>query len=181
MDKEIIDDDLSGISVNSFYIPSHKSENYSNIIKILKNDLITTQDMINSIGDIPFNQLKTKNPKLFEIEETRNINGFIDKIMEQSTNIDKIYDIYGTNNPEDCIKKLYLECSLYDLLIKKTCDYFTLLKLKKNDNEDYKDSLTKIIQQFTEQISFKESPHHRKNQLSDESNISSNDENKRKI
>ena len=176
MDKDIIDDDISGISVNSFYIPSHKSENYSNIIKIVKNDLLKTQDMINSIGDIPFNQLKTKNPKIFEIEETRDINAFIDKIVEQSSNIDKIYDIYGTNNPEDCIKKLYLECSLYDLLIKKTCDYFTLLKLKKNDNNDYKDSLAKIIEQFTKEIPFKETPHHRKNQLSDESNISSNDE-----
>ena len=81
MDKDIIDDDISGISVNSFYIPSHKSENYSNIIKIVKNDLLKTQDMINSIGDIPFNQLKTKNPKIFEIEETRDINAFIDKVQ----------------------------------------------------------------------------------------------------
>ena len=84
MDKVSLGDELSGISVNSFYIPSNKSENYSNIIQILKSDLFSIQEMINSIGEIPMNQLKSKNPKLFEIEETRNINGFIDKIIEQS-------------------------------------------------------------------------------------------------
>lgn len=89
MDKGSIGDELSGVSVNSFYIPSHKSENFSNIIQILKSDLLTIQDMIDSIGDIPMNQLESKNPKLFEIEETRNINGFIDKIIEQSQNIEK--------------------------------------------------------------------------------------------
>ena len=106
MDKGSIGDELSGVSVNSFYIPSHKSENFSNIIQILKSDLLTIQDMIDSIGDIPMNQLESKNPKLFEIEETRNINGFIDKIIEQSQNIEKIYDIYGTEDPNDCIQKL---------------------------------------------------------------------------
>lgn len=61
----------------------------------------------------------------------------------------KIYDIYGTEDPNDCIQKLYLESSLNDLLIKKTCDYFTLLKLKHYNDDTYQDSLSKIIKDFT--------------------------------
>ena len=171
MDKVNLGDELSGISVNSFYIPSNKSENYSNIIQILKTDLFSIQEMINSIGEIPMNQLKSKNPKLFEIEETRNINGFIDKIIEQSSNTEKIYDIYGTENPNDCIQKLYLECSLYDLLIKKLCDYFTLLKLKYHYDDEYQDSLIKIIKEFINNIPEKELNNNDTN-----SKISNNDE-----
>ena len=174
MDKGSIGDELSGVSVNSFYIPSHKSENFSNIIQILKSDLLTIQDMIDSIGDIPMNQLESKNPKLFEIEETRNINGFIDKIIEQSQNIEKIYDIYGTEDPNDCIQKLYLESSLNDLLIKKTCDYFTLLKLKHYNDDTYQDSLSKIIKDFTKKIPYNDTLKKRK--ITDQSDLSNNDE-----
>ena len=174
MDKVNLGDELSGISVNSFYIPSNKSENYSNIIQILKSDLLTIQDMIDSIGDIPMNQLESKNPKLFEIEETRNINGFIDKIIEQSQNIEKIYDIYGTEDPNDCIQKLYLESSLNDLLIKKTCDYFTLLKLKHYNDDTYQDSLSKIIKDFTKKIPYNDTLKKRK--ITDQSDLSNNDE-----
>ena len=145
MDKGSIGEELfSGVSANSFYIPSHKSENFQNIIQILKTDLLKIQEMINSIGEIPINKLESKNPKLFEIEETRDINGFIDKIFEQSQNIEKIHNIYGTEEPEDLIQKLYLESSLNELLIKKTCDYFTLLKLKDYKDDSYQDSLVKL-------------------------------------
>ena len=153
MDKGSIGEDLfSGVSANSFYIPSHKSENFSNIIEILKTDLFKIQEMINSIGEIPMNKLESKNPKLFEIEETRDIDGFINKIIEQSQNIEKINNIYGTEEPEDLIQKLYLESSLNELLIKKSCDYFTLLKLKDYKDDTYQDSLVKIIKAFVNNV-----------------------------
>ena len=98
--------DLQGTSSSNFYIPSSKSENYSTIIQILKSDLLTIQDMINSnSGDIKMYKLLSKTPgltkKLSEIEETKNINSFIDKVTEQSANIEKILKIYGTKNVND--------------------------------------------------------------------------------
>ena len=151
--------DLQGTSSSNFYIPSSKSENYSTIIQILKSDLLTIQDMINSnSGDIKMYKLLSKTPgltkKLSEIEETKNINNFIDKITEQSANIDKINNIYGTKNINECIQKLYLECGLNDLLIKKIYDYFTLMKLKINNDDTFQESLSKVIviKEFIEKI-----------------------------
>ena len=151
--------DLQGTSSSTFYIPSSKSENYSTIIQILKSDLLTIQDMINSnSGDIKMYKLLSKTPgltkKLSEIEETKNITNFIDKITEQSANIDKINNIYGTKNINECIQKLYLECGLNDLLIKKIYDYFTLMKLKINNDDTFQESLSKVIviKEFIEKI-----------------------------
>ena len=151
--------DLQGTSSSNFYIPSSKSENYSTIIQILKSDLLTIQDMINSnSGDIKMYKLLSKTPgltkKLSEIEETKNINNFIDKITEQSANIDKINNIYGTKNINECIQKLYLECGLNDLLIKKIYDYFTLMKLKINNDDTFQETLSKVIviKEFIEKI-----------------------------
>ena len=151
--------DLQGTSSSNFYIPSSKSENYSTIIQILKSDLLTIQDMINSnSGDIKMYKLLSKTPgltkKLSEIEETKNITNFIDKITEQSANIDKINNIYGTKNINECIQKLYLECGLNDLLIKKIYDYFTLMKLKINNDDTFQESLSKVIviKEFIEKI-----------------------------
>ena len=151
--------DLQGTSTRNFYIPSSKTENYSTIIQILKSDLLTIQDMINSnSGDIKMYKLLSKTPgltkKLSEIEETKNITNFIDKITEQSANIDKINNIYGTKNINECIQKLYLECGLNDLLIKKIYDYFTLMKLKINNDDTFQESLSKVIviKEFIEKI-----------------------------
>ncbi len=115
--------------------------------------------MINSnSGDIKMYKLLSKTPgltkKLSEIEETKNINNFIDKITEQSANIDKINNIYGTKNINECIQKLYLECGLNDLLIKKIYDYFTLMKLKINNDDTFQESLSKVIviKEFIEKI-----------------------------
>ena len=154
--------DLIGNSLNNFYLPSSKSENYSTIIQMLKSDLLTIQDMINSnSGDIKMYKILSKSPgltkKLSEIEETKNINNFIDKITEQSANIDKISKIYGTKNNNECIQKLYLECGLNDLLIKKIYDYFTIIKLKINNDDSYQESLSKVIviKEFIEKIKTK--------------------------
>ena len=137
-------------SLNNFYFSSNKSETFSTLIQMLKSDLLTIQDMINSnSGDIKMYKILSKSPgltkKLSEIEETKNINNFIDKITEQSANIDKISKIYGTKNNNECIQKLYLECGLNDLLIKKIYDYFTIIKLKINNDDSYQESLSKVI------------------------------------
>ncbi len=139
-----------GLSQSNFYIPSNKSETYSTLIQILKGDLLTIQDMINSNSkDIKMYKLLSKIPgltkKLSEIDESKNISIFIDKITEQSGNIDKINKIYGTKSANECIQKLFLECGLNDLLIKKVCDFFILMKLKINNDDSYQESLSKII------------------------------------
>ena len=154
--------DIIGTSSSNFYIPSNKSETYSTLIQMLKSDLLTIQEMINSnSSDIKMYKLLSKTPgltkKLSEIEETKNINSFIDKVTEQSANIEKILKIYGTKNVNECIQKLYLECGLNDLLIKKIYDFFTLMKLKINNDDTYQESLSKVIviKDFIEKINVK--------------------------
>ena len=147
------------LSQNNFYLSSNKSETYSTLIQMLKSDLITIQDMINSNeNDIKMYQILSKKnsltKKLSNIEENKNISIFIDKITEQSGNIENISKIYGTQSATECIQKLFLECNLNDLFIKKVCDYFILMKLKLYNDDTYQDSLSKIIsiKEFIEKI-----------------------------
>ena len=146
-------------SQSNFYFSSNKSETFSTLIQMLKSDLLTIQDMINSnINDIKMYKLLSKNPnltkKLSEIEESKNISFFIDKITEQSANIEKVSKIYGTQSSNECIQKLFLECYLNDLFMKKVSDYFTLMKLKLYNDDTYQESLSKIIfiREFIEKI-----------------------------
>ena len=147
------------LSQNNFYFSSNKSETYSTLIQMLKSDLLTIQDMINSNeNDIKMYQILSKKnnltKKLSNIEDNKNISNFIDKITEQSGNIEKISKIYGTQSANECIQKLFLECNLNDLFIKKVCDYFILMKLKLYNDDTYQDSLSKIIsiKEFIEKI-----------------------------
>ena len=146
-------------SQSNFYFSSNKSETYSTLIQMLKSDLLTIQDMINSnSNDIKMYKLLSKNPgltkKLSEIDDARNISIFIDKITEQSGNIEIISKIYGTKNENECIQKLFLESNLSDLFLKKVSDYFTLIKLKLYNDSLYQDSLSKVIsiREFIEKI-----------------------------
>ncbi len=150
------------LSQNNFYLSSNKSETYSTLIQMLKSDLLTIQDMINSNeNDIKMYQILSKKnsltKKLSNIEENKNISIFIDKITEQSGNIENISKIYGTQSATECIQKLFLECNLNDLFIKKVCDYFILMKLKLYNDDTYQDSLSKIIsiKEFIEKIHLK--------------------------
>ena len=147
------------LTLNNFYVPSNKSETFSTLIQMLKSDLLSIQEMINSnCNDIKMYKLLSKSPgltkKLSEIEESKNINNYIDKITEQSSNIEKISKIYGSKNSNECIQKLYLENGLNDLLVKKISDFFTLMKLKINNDDTYQESLSKIIiiKEFIEKI-----------------------------
>ena len=132
-----------------FYLQENKSETYQTLIQMLKSDLIQIQDMINSnSGEIKMYKILSKTPgltkKLTEIEEIKSINNYIDKINEDSKNIDKISKIYNCKQQE-LIQKLYLELSYNELLLKKINDYFVLMKLKLYKDDTYQETLSKII------------------------------------
>ena len=174
-------------SQNNFYFSSNKTETYSTLIQMLKNDLLTIQDMINSNNkDIKMYKVLSKNPgltkKLSEIDDARNISIFIDKINEQSGNIEIISKIYGTKDENECIQKLFLECNLSDLFLKKVADYFTLIKLKLYNDSLYQDSLSKVIsiKEFFEKIPSKINNNNNLN-LNQNSNSTKNEGNKSEI
>ena len=140
---------LISSSSNSFYMQENKSESYPTLIQMIKNDLIQIQDMINqNASDIKMYKLLSKTPgltkKLSEIEEKKAINSNLDKILEESKNIDYISKIYNCHGNE-LIQKLFLELSYYELLLKKLYDYFILMKLKLYKDDTYQESLSKII------------------------------------
>ncbi len=146
-------------SQNNFYISSNKKEIFSTLIQILKSDILSIQEMINSnSNDIKMYKLLSKNPsltkKLSEIEEMKNVSIFVDKINDQSDNIEKIYKIYGTESANECIQKLFLESGLNDLLMKKIYDFFILMKLKFNNDDSYQETFSKIIpiKEFMEKV-----------------------------
>ena len=143
-----------------FYLQHKKSESYPTIIQMLKSDLIQIQDMINSnSGDIKMYKILNKSPglskKLTEIEENTAINSYIEKINEDSRNINKICKIYNCKN-EELIQKLYRELSYNELLLKKINDFFILMKLKIFRDDTYQETLSKIItiNSFVEQAKY---------------------------
>jgi len=132
-----------------FYLQPKKSESYPTIIQMLKSDLIQIQDMINSnSSDIKMYKILNKSPglskKLTEIEETTAINNYIEKINEDSKNINRISKLYNCKN-EELIQKLYRELSYNELLLKKINDFFILMKLKIFRDDTYQETLSKII------------------------------------
>ena len=149
----------SSLTASSFYLHDNKTETYPTLIQMLKSDLIQIQDMINNnSSDIKMYKLLSKTPgltkKLSDIEENKNIKPIIDKMAEDSKNIDKIAKIYGCKNQE-LISKLFLELSYNELLLKKFYDYFTLMKLKLYKDDTYQESLSRVIpiQSFMEKAS----------------------------
>ena len=145
--KNYLSTSLTG---SSFYLHENKTETYQTLIQMLKSDLIQIQDMINNnSSDIKMYKLLSKTPgltkKLSEIEENKSVNSIIDKILEDSKNIDKISKIYGTKNTQEIISKLFLELSYNELLLRKIYDYFTLMKLKLYKDDTYQESLSKVI------------------------------------
>ena len=139
----------SSMTGSSFYLHDNKTETYPTLIQMLKSDLIQIQDMINSnSSDIKMYKLLSKTPgltkKLSDIEENKNIKPTIDKMSEDSKNLEKISKIYGCKNQE-LISKMYLELSYNELLLKKLYDYFTLMKLKLYKDDTYQESLSRVI------------------------------------
>ena len=196
----------TSLTGSSFYLHENKVETFQTLIQMLKSDLIQIQDMINNnSSDIKMYKLLSKTPgltkKLSEIEENKSVNSMIDKMAEDSKNIDKIIKIYGTKNTQELISKLYLELSYNELLLKKFYDYFTLMKLKLYKDDTYQESLSKVIpvQSFMEKASNlrpttgslderilqlsmdKEKISKELNELKKKTEINSNDTNKDKI
>jgi myosin heavy subunit len=154
--KSILSTSLTG---SSFYLHENKTDTYQTLIQMLRSDLIQIQDMINNnSSDIKMYKLLSKTPgltkKLSQIEENKNITSTIDKMAEDSKNIDKISKIYGCKNQE-LISKLYLEVYYNELLLSKLCDYFILMKLKLYKDDTYQESLSRVIpiQSFMEKAS----------------------------
>jgi myosin heavy subunit len=154
--KSILSTSLTG---SSFYLHENKTDTYQTLIQMLRSDLIQIQDMINNnSSDIKMYKLLSKTPgltkKLSQIEENKNITSIIDKMAEDSKNIDKISKIYGCKNQE-LISKLYLEVYYNELLLSKLCDYFILMKLKLYKDDTYQESLSRVIpiQSFMEKAS----------------------------
>ena len=144
--KSILNSSLTG---SSFYLHENKIEIYPTLIQMLKSDLIQIQDMINNnSSDIKMYKLLSKSPgltkKLSEIEEGKNITPIIEKMAEDSKNVEKISKIYGCKNQE-LISKLFLELNYNELLLKKFYDYFTLMKLKLYKDDTYQQSLSRVI------------------------------------
>ena len=138
----------ASLTGSSFYLSQNKVDSYPTLIQMLKSDLIKIQDMISSnSSDIKMYKLLSKTPgltkKLSEIEESKNIN--IEKINENSKNIDKIAKIYGTKNLQELVSKLFLELTYNEQILKKLNDYFILMKLKLYKDDTYQENLSKII------------------------------------
>ena len=148
--KRITSGKKSLLSTNSsFYTQENKNESFPTIIQILKNDIIQIQDMINqNSSDIKMYKLLSKTPgltkKLSEIESSKPINNILEKILEDSNNMDYISKIYNCKGNE-LIKKLFLELNYNELLLKKIYDFFILMKLRLYKNDIYQDTLSKII------------------------------------
>ena len=150
----------SSLTGSSFYLQDSKAETYPTLIQMLKSDLIQIQDMINNnSSDIKMYKLLSKTPgltkKLSEIEENKNINPIIEKMSEDSKNVDKISKIYGCKNINELISKIFLELNYNELLLRKIYDYFILMKLKIYKDDTYQESLSKVIpiQSFMEKAS----------------------------
>ena len=143
------------------YQAQTKSQTYSTIIQILKSDLIQLQDMINtsaSSSDIKKYQLLSVTPglsnKLTEIVKSPRINDIIDKLEKDSQNIEAISKNYNTQSTKELISKLFLELNYNELLNRKLCDYFLLIKLKLLNDHTYQDSLSRIlpIKEFVDKL-----------------------------
>ena len=140
---------LGSISSSNFYANHNKSDNYPTLIQMLKNDLMSIQDMINNnASDIKMYKILSKSneltKKLTEIEASQNtLQSTLNKISDES--LDKIASIYGCNNANNLIKKIYVENAYNELLLKKICDYFVLMKLVRYKDDSYKESLSKIL------------------------------------
>ena len=145
----------ASLTGSSFYLSQNKVDSYPTLIQMLKSDLIKIQDMIKyNSSDIKMYKLLSKTPgltkKLTEIEENKCIN--LEKLSENSKNIERISKIYGTKNLQELVSKLFLELTYNEQILKKLNDYFILMKLKLYKDDTYQENLSKIIpvQQFME-------------------------------
>ena len=138
------------VSSSKGFTHQSKAEIYPTLIQMLRSDLLMIQDMIQAnSSDMKMYKILSKNPnlvrKLTDIEENQDIKPMIDKVGEVSQSIERIGKTYNCTNANDLIKKIYLELGYNELLNKKLCDLFILMKLKLCNDETFQDSLSKVI------------------------------------
>jgi hypothetical protein len=120
-------------------------------ISIIKSDLFQLQEMINEKSYyIKMYKITSKSSqftkKLTEIEESNNMKNLIDKINEDAVNIERTGKIYNTSSNKEIIQRLTLDLFHNELLLKKLSEYFLLIHLKLNGDENlYQDSYSKIF------------------------------------
>ncbi len=141
---------FTSLNANNPNPRENKSETYTTLIQMIKSDLIQIHDMITTnSSDIKMYKILSKSAsltkKLSEIEEQKQIQPWVDKISEDAKNLEKIAKIYGTNDKNILISKLYLEESLSELLLRKINDFFTLMKLKLYKDDIYQETLSSIL------------------------------------
>jgi hypothetical protein len=136
---------------NSKGFITNKGDVYGTIIQIMKSDLFQIQEMIKEYSHtIKMYKLMSKSSnitkKLSEIEEMSDIKSVMEKIIEDSENIEKTGRIYNCNESNELIRKLTLEMKFYELILKKITEYFFLLHLKTiGDDNLHQDSFSKIL------------------------------------
>jgi hypothetical protein len=128
-----------------------KGETFGTIIQIIKTDMVQLQEMINNNTHlIKIFKLTSKSSnlskKLTEIEETKDVKSIMERITEESQNIEKTGKIYNCRETTELIHKLTLELSYYELFIKKLNELFLLLQLKIGEESGFVDTLSKFGQ-----------------------------------
>ena len=137
-------------SSKGFGYQQNKGEIYSTLVQMLKSDLFQIQEMINSnSSEIKMYKLLSKIPgltkKLSDIEESSDIHTQVERITEDSKNIEKIGKSYGCQSMNELIQKMMIELNFNELLMKKIVDFLILIKLKICNDDTYQDSLSKVL------------------------------------
>lgn len=149
---------LNNISVNSLSnsqtnfanFGSSKSEFFTTMIQVMKSDIAQLQENINASGHLLTLMKGTANKalkaKIVEIEEGKKIGAkvLLDKISEDSNDLDKLSKLYKTGKKTELISKLANEVFHYELLFKKLNEYFLILLYSFNKEDGFKDSHSKI-------------------------------------
>ena len=104
---------------------------------IMKSDLFQIQEMINENSYlIKMYKLTSKSSqlsrKLNEIDANSEIKILSERIIEESSNLEKLSKIYNTSNTTELINKLAMDAFYNEILLKKLNEYFLLLHLKIN-------------------------------------------------
>jgi hypothetical protein len=128
-----------------------KADQLGTIIQIIKSDIFQVQETINENASVMkmskiMSTSSSLSKKISEIEDNRDIKSTIDKLTDDSNNVEMTCKNYNCNNLNELVQKLTLEVNYYDLFIKKINELFFIwnLKLKGEDNL-YQDTFSKFF------------------------------------
>jgi hypothetical protein len=128
-----------------------KADSLGTIIQIIKSDLFQIQETINENSNIlqlftVMSKSSSISKKIKEIQESKDIKLILDKLGDESNNVELTCKNYGCSNLNELVQKLTLEVNYYDLFIKKINELFFVwnLKLQGEDNL-YQDTFSKYF------------------------------------